>query len=197
MGLSYIFFFEEKLKKFLHRNLLHLGSDFRFEDHDIEKYRDDEPPRGFGQYLFTAVVIHHPTFTPFYYSGTTYRGMNLTQADFNQYVVGARILTRSFLSTSKSIHPVSYYLQFNTPGIVPVICIYRTMQSTSATSLSIAGLSALPIEDEVLIFPFVAFRVVKVDFASFHFPEQGAATIMFLDQITDQPSECTVLMKRF
>lgn len=122
--------------------------------------------------------------------------MNLTQADFNQYVPGARILTRSFLSTSKSIHPVSYYLQFNSPGIVPVVCIYRTaVQSSSTTSLAIAGLSALPIEDEVLIFPFVAFRVVKVDFANFHFPEQGNATIMFLDQIIDQPSKPIFLIE--
>jgi hypothetical protein len=174
---------------------LYLGSDFRFEDHDVKKYRDDEPPSGFGQYLFTAVVIHHPIFAPFYYDGTTYRGMNLSQADFDQYVPGARILTRSFLSTSKSIHPVSYYLQFDSPGIVPVVCIYRTIQLSSATSLAIAGLSAIPAEDEVLIFPFVAFRVVKVDVASFHFPEQGTAAVMFLDQITNEPSKFTIFIK--
>jgi hypothetical protein len=175
--------------------LLHLGSDFRFEDHDMKKYRDDEPPSGFGQYLFAAIVIHHPIFAPFYYGGTTYRGMNLSQADFDQYVPGARILTRSFLSTSKSIHPVSVYLQFNNPDIVPVLCIYRTTQSLPATGLAIAGLSAIPVEDEVLIFPFVAFRVVKVDFVSFHFPERGAATVMFLDQITDETSKLTIFIK--
>jgi hypothetical protein len=174
---------------------LYLGSDFRFEDHDVKKYRDDEPPSGFGQYLFAAVIIHHPIFAPFYYCGTTYRGMNLSQADFNEYVPGARILTRSFLSTSKSVHPVSVYLQFNALDIVPVICIYRTIQSLPATSLAIAKLSAIPIEDEVLIFPFVAFRVMKVDFASFYFPERGTATIMFLDQITDKPGKLLFFIK--
>ncbi len=161
----------------------------------MKKYRDDEPPNGFGQYLFAAIIIHHPTFAPFYYGGTTYRGMNLSQADFEEYVPGARILTRSFLSTSKSIHPVSVYLQFNTASIVPVICIYRTIQSLPATSLAIERLSAIPVEDEVLIFPFVAFRVMKVDFSSFYFPERGTATVMFLDQITDKPSKFIFCIK--
>jgi hypothetical protein len=161
----------------------------------MKTYRDDEPPTGYGQYLFAAVVIHHPIFTPFHFAGTTYRGMNISQADLAQYVPGARILTRSFLSTSKSIHPVSVYLQFNNPDIVPVLCIYRTTQLLPATGIDIAGLSAIPIEDEVLIFPFVAFRVVKVDLASFHIPEQGNATILFLDQVTDDSSKLIIFSK--
>jgi hypothetical protein len=161
----------------------------------VGKYRDDEPPIGVGECLFAAILIHHPFFTPFYHGGVTYRGMNVTEADLYNYAPGTRIFSRSFLSTSKSIHLVPMYLQFNNPDIIPVLCIYRTTQSLPASSLSIENLSAIPLEDEVLIFPYVAFRVVKFEFASFHFPGEGTATVVFLDQITDEPSKLIKCIK--
>jgi hypothetical protein len=169
--------------------LFHLGLDFRSKDYDVENYRDDESPTGIGECLLAAILMHHPFFIPFYYGGVTYRGMNITEADLYDYAPGTHIFSRSFLSTSKSIHLVPVYLQFNTPDIVPVVCIYRTVQSLPATSLDIANLSAINSEDEVLILPYVAFRVGKLDFASFYFPDHGTATVIFLDQITDEPSK--------
>ncbi|CAF3914347.1 unnamed protein product, partial [Rotaria sp. Silwood1] len=129
--------------------MLFAGSDFRFESNISKKYRDDEPPNGFGQYLFAAVIMNHPSIEYFRHTGITYRGMNLSSIELSQYVPDARILTRSFLSTSKCIDTAFLYLQFDNPSLRPVLCVYRINQSY--TSLAIRELSAIQGEDEVLI----------------------------------------------
>lgn len=187
--LIYAYTLETNFYRQLNRDLADKGLNFRNTDNEVGKYCDDEPPTGVSECLFAAILIHHPSFTPLYYGGVTYRGMNITQDDLYDYAPGTRIFSRSFLSTSKSIHQVTIRLQFNTPNIVPVICIYRTTRSLPATSLAIASFSAVPSEDEVLIIPYVAFRIVKHDFASFRLPDQGTATVIFLDQVTDEPSK--------
>ncbi|CAF3892123.1 unnamed protein product, partial [Rotaria sp. Silwood1] len=162
--------------------MLFAGSDFRFESNISKKYRDDEPPNGFGQYLFAAVIMNHPSIEYFRHTGITYRGMNLSSIELSQYVPDARILTRSFLSTSKCIDTAFLYLQFDNPSLRPVLCVYRINQSYA--SLAISELSAIQGEDEVLIVPFVAFRVVKVDFDSFVMSDKRKVCVVFLDEVT-------------
>ena len=159
-----------------------IGSDFRFENNILNKYRDNEPPIGFGQYLFAAVIINHPSIDQWRYTGVTYRGMNISNDELNQYTKDTRILTRSFLSTSKRIDTAFLYLQYNNPVLRPVLCVYRVIQSH--TSLNISDFSAIRGEDEVLIIPFVAFRVVKVDMNRFYVSDRCRVTVIFLDEVT-------------
>ncbi|CAF2665688.1 unnamed protein product [Rotaria sp. Silwood2] len=159
-----------------------IGSDFRFENNISKKYRDDEPPIGFGQYLFAAVIINHSSIDHWRYTGVTYRGMNISNDELNQYICDARILTRSFLSTSKRIDTAFLYLQYNNPILRPVLYVYRVTQRH--TSLTISDLSAVQGEDEVLIIPFVAFRVVKVDIDCFYVSDRCRVSVIFLDEVT-------------
>ena len=113
--------------------------------------------------------------------------MNLNQRDLDAYVTGACILTRSFLSTSKQINVAGIYLGFDNPTYRPVLFRYRVIQAR--TSLAISELSQFPEEDEVLIVPFAAFVVVKVDFDSIEFEGRGKATQVFLDEIVSSDSK--------
>ncbi|CAF1179210.1 unnamed protein product [Rotaria sordida] len=162
-------------------DLAQRGSDFRFENNISKKYQDDEPPIGFGQYLFAAVIINHPSIDYWRYTGVTYRGMNISNDELNQYIYDARILTRSFLSTSKRIDTAFLYLQYNNPILRPVLCVYRVTQRH--TSLAISDLSAIQCEDEVLIIPFVAFRVIKVDIDRFYVSDRCRVSVIFLDEV--------------
>ncbi|CAM4898306.1 unnamed protein product [Rotaria socialis] len=163
-------------------DLAQRGSDFRFENNISKKYQDNEPPLGFGQYLFAAVIINHPSIDQWRFTGVSYRGMNITNNELNQYTSDARILTRSFLSTSKRIDTAFLYLQYNNPVLRPVLCVYRVTQYY--TSLAISDFSAVQAEDEVLIIPFVAFRVVKVDIDGFYVSDGCRVSVIFLDEVT-------------
>lgn len=163
-----------------------LGSGFRFTSHVLDKYHDDEPPKGLGPFLFAAAIMHHPSLSAYYYTGTTYRGMNINQSELNQYIVGARVIINTFLSTSTTIDISDYFLNFNDSNIRPVLCVYRTVQLH--TSLDISNISAVKDEDEVLILPFTVFRVLRVDIDAFRFPD-GKASVIFLDQETDELSK--------
>ncbi|CAF1397790.1 unnamed protein product, partial [Didymodactylos carnosus] len=158
------------------------GSDFRIESNISKKYRDDEPPTGFGHYLFAAVIMNHPSIEYFRHTGTTNRGTNLSNTELAQYVPDARILTRSFLSTSKRIDAAFLYLQFDNPILRPVLCVYRIIQRHAG--LAISKLSAVQDENEVLIVPFVAFRIVKVDLNRLNISSNRKASVIFLDKIT-------------
>jgi hypothetical protein len=163
-----------------------LGSDFRFESHILDKYRDDEPPVGLGPYLFAAAIMHHPSLVSEYYMGTTYRGMSISQDALNEYIAGARVITNTCLSTSITIDMSDKFMNFVDPTVRPILCVYRTTQPH--TSLSIRNMSAVKDEDEVLILPFAVFRVQRVDINAFRFPD-GKATVIFLDQEADESSK--------
>ncbi|CAF1179213.1 unnamed protein product, partial [Rotaria sordida] len=73
----------------LNEDLANCGSDFRFEISfamSTTVYRDNDPPKGFGQYIFVAILSHHPQLQQYrHYIGTTYRGMNVKNSDLDQY----------------------------------------------------------------------------------------------------------------
>ncbi len=128
------------------------------------------------------MIINHPSIDHWRYIGVTYRGMNINNDELNEYICDARVLTRSFLSTSKCIDTAFLYLQYNSPVLRPVLCVYRVTQHH--TSIAIGDLSAVQGEDEVLIIPFVAFRVVKVDIDRFYVSDCCRVSVIFLDEVT-------------
>ncbi|CAF4734403.1 unnamed protein product [Rotaria sp. Silwood2] len=156
----------QKFSLRLNKDLAKLGSDFRFRN--TESYRDNEPPKSLGQYLFATIFINHPKFEEFQHSGVTYRGMTIKQNDFEQYSSGSWMMTRSFLSTSKcrevaSVYATGYSRQSFRDGhrlALPVICIYHTKNPRS--SLDVSKESLYPDEKEVLIIPFVVFKVRSI-----------------------------------
>jgi hypothetical protein len=127
-----------------------------------DRQHDDEIPLNMGEYIFTACLIHHPSVDVYYGScWKTYRGMNVTQSELEQYVPGARILIRSFLSTSRNTSVASIYFDFTREEKIPVLCIYSITQSR--TALNVSTISEFPEEEEVLIRPFAVFCVKKVE----------------------------------
>ncbi|CAF1594474.1 unnamed protein product, partial [Didymodactylos carnosus] len=54
-----------------------------------------------GRAYILGIITHHPYFARFNFTGESYRGMKLDEYDLQQYVIGSRIMTKTFLSTSK------------------------------------------------------------------------------------------------
>jgi hypothetical protein len=156
----------------INRDLAKLGSDFRFESSLALRrfgYQDDEAPQGMGQHIFAAILIHHPHLQPYHHAGRTFRGMNITSDDLNFYVLDMIVMTRSLLSTSKERQIAELYLNhIDRESNLPVICIYKVINPQS--SLNIRQLSKFEYEEEVLIFPFIIFRVtaIRKDLADTH-----------------------------
>ncbi|CAF4824290.1 unnamed protein product [Rotaria sp. Silwood1] len=73
----------------LNEDLANGGSDFRFEISfamSTTVYCDNDPPKGFGQYIFVAILSHHPQLQQYrHYIGTTYRGVNVKDSYLDQY----------------------------------------------------------------------------------------------------------------
>jgi hypothetical protein len=159
-----------------------VGSTFRFESQISDRSKDDQAPLNLGEYIFTACVIHHPSVEHFYHPNcTTYRGMNLNGGELEQYVPGARILVRSFLSTSKRVNVAKFYFNLITGENIPVLCIYHITQSR--TAMFIPEISQLDEEEEVLIRPFAVFCVIKVEKANLEHDKQGRVMQIFLEEL--------------
>ncbi|CAF4933285.1 unnamed protein product, partial [Rotaria sp. Silwood1] len=97
----------------INRDLAKLGSDFRFESARALLqlgHRDDEPPKDMGPHILAAILIYHPSLQPYYHTGKTFRGMNITSNDLECYVIGKIFMTRSFLSTTKNRQVAELFL---------------------------------------------------------------------------------------
>jgi hypothetical protein len=98
-----------------------------------------------------------------------YRGMLMTREDLYKYVVGSQVLNTAFLSTSKTRLVAEIFAGINEyqtspthdPRQVNVLCSYKIRNSK--TAYDIEQLSNIGAESEVLIFPFSAFRVARVE----------------------------------
>lgn len=160
---------EQCFSQRLNADLALLGSDFRFQSshvkqrarENISSHRDNEAPKGAGQYIYAAIIMNHPVLEQYYCTGQTFRGMNITGKDLGSYVVGSIVLTRSFLSTSKRRDVAEMFLNFNDPMVhSPVLCIYNVKNLSS--SLDIESISKFKDEKEAIIVPFTAFRIIKL-----------------------------------
>jgi hypothetical protein len=166
------------------RVCVYIGSDFRFENILSVNHRDDEPPKGLGQYLFASVVVNHASLAPYWYTGKIYRGMYMTSTDLIEYVPGARILTRSFLSSSTCANVAAFFLDSNVFDAQPVLLVYQVKQKH--TCLAAWHLSSFPEEQETLITPFVAFKVERVAVDALDLAGGRKATQIFMIEITSE-----------
>ncbi|CAF4973810.1 unnamed protein product [Rotaria sp. Silwood1] len=118
-----------------------------------------------------SIFIYHPDLRSLSYTGTTYRGMILSQHDLSIYNVGKRLLNKSFLSTSLARHIAELFagagnsksmrrnlnhelIQYMT------LCIYNIRNPD--TALQIGTISEVPLEQEVLIMPLCAFQIKSI-----------------------------------
>ncbi|UJR20539.1 hypothetical protein I4U23_023666 [Adineta vaga] len=175
----------------LNYDLAKHGSNFRFlsiQNLFDSGYSDNEAPKRLGQYIFTALVINHSSFEKYQRTGLSYRGMSLTQSEIDQYKNGDIIMTRSFLSTSKTQQTADLFLSPShehkqdpsenkaDEQKYPVLCVYDVVNSRS--SLNLEPLSHFD-EQEVLISPFVVFCVKKPADTSLYLdkPKDGVTLI--------------------
>jgi len=103
------------------------------------------------------------------FTGDVYRGMTLKREELERYVVNSRILNTTFLSTSEEcliaeifagIHPDDPPTEDN-PTEMKILCKYTIRNK--GTAYNIRDISLFDTEKEVLIFPFSAFRVSRVN----------------------------------
>jgi hypothetical protein len=112
---------------------------------------------------YTGIIVKNPAFEPYRYSGETYRGMQITQLDYQQYQVGVALSNKSFQSTSKSWKIAKDFAcpQKPTPGRLSVVVIFTIVDRRSA--LSIETISEFQNEAEVLIVPGTLFIVKHIN----------------------------------
>jgi hypothetical protein len=112
---------------------------------------------------YTGMIMRNPAFKNYYFRGTTYRGMQVTSSQIEQYEVGVALANKAFQSTSRS---KAFALTFACPeerkhGTKPVIIIYTILDPKSA--LNIESLSEYPEEEEVLLVPGTLFITDSVN----------------------------------
>jgi hypothetical protein len=155
--------------KYVNQYLAKDGIEF-FEPNAVDIHADYQTVKCFLQLV--AIMMHHDRFYQYRFCGTTYRGMLLTQGDLDKYVVGSKILTKSFLSTSKDRELASIFgglgqehvlktTSENKPIQLATLCLY--VIRNRITALNIESISELEAgEKEVLILPFAPFQVKHV-----------------------------------
>ncbi len=149
------------------------GSDFRFKISSAminTVYRDNDPPKDFGEYIFAAILSHHSKLKQFrHYIGMTYRGVNMKKSDLDEYEEGKFILTRTFLSSSTDQTVALSFLSddhsLGSNSNYPVICIYHIRNPD--TAIDVHTISAYPNENEILIIPFTTFEIISIN-KNFH-----------------------------
>ncbi|CAF0914946.1 unnamed protein product [Adineta ricciae] len=119
-------------------------------------------PQNLSLAYFIGIIARHPHFNSLSYLGTTYRGMMLTENDVTLYKRGTRILTKTFASTSKRLSVATGFHgnKRDTSSRMSTLCIYEIRNPR--TALYIANTSLYPDEEEVLVLPYSAFKIIDV-----------------------------------
>lgn len=111
---------------------------------------------------YIGIVARHPRFETLSHIGKVYRGMMITENDLKQYEIGTRILTKTFSSSSKQYDKALDFLSDNrrAMGKLSTICIYEIRNKR--TALDIENISVFPDEEEVLVLPYSAFKIIDI-----------------------------------
>ncbi|CAF1226052.1 unnamed protein product [Adineta steineri] len=111
---------------------------------------------------YIGIIARHPKFEILSYTGMTYRGMMITEDDIKQYQIGSRILTKTFSSTSKQYNIALRFLNnnHNANDRLSTICVYHIRNQR--TALDIENISLFRDEQEVLILPYSAFKIIDI-----------------------------------
>ncbi|CAF4808793.1 unnamed protein product [Rotaria sp. Silwood1] len=134
----------------------------------IKEYFDKAINEKDPTYLLTAkigiigIIACHPKFETLSYIGKVFRGMMITANDVKKYKVGSRILTKTFSSTSKERKLASTFHKKNadTDDRLSTLCIYEIRNQR--TALDIQHISLFQYEEEVLILPYSAFKIIDI-----------------------------------
>lgn len=110
---------------------------------------------------FASILIFHPVFKPYAYQGETHRGMTMSSADLNQYVVNSLFMNKTFLSSSTDPSQAEWFAGLSkSESDISVICKYTI--KNIGTALRIEDLSEFKQEREILILPYAIFKVKAI-----------------------------------
>ncbi|CAF4863782.1 unnamed protein product [Rotaria sp. Silwood1] len=119
---------------------------------------------------FAGMLCRNSFPEPYRYQGQTYRGMRINKKDLRAYKIGIAIVNKAFLSTSKNRSIAEIFSGWNDDltdrSTFPVLCIYKIIDRQS--SIDLEEVSEFPDEEEVLIMPSTAFRVINIQKHSHH-----------------------------
>jgi hypothetical protein len=108
-----------------------------------------------------SIMIFHPVFQNFSFTGETYRGMNISLEDLNEYVVDSVFMNKTFLSTSKAkTRAESFAAQKKSSKGFKVICKYLIKHA--GTAIAVENMSEFSFEQEVIILPYASFKVKRI-----------------------------------
>ncbi|CAF1496566.1 unnamed protein product [Rotaria sp. Silwood1] len=108
-----------------------------------------------------SIMLFHPVFQSFSFTGETYRGMIMSLEDLQDYVVDSVFMNKTFLSTSKErTRAESFAISDGSSTVFEVICKYSIKHT--GTALAIENISEYPAEKEVLILPYASFKVKSI-----------------------------------
>jgi hypothetical protein len=117
-----------------------------------------------GTKLITNILLHHPEFQKLSFKGKIYRGIVIPKNALDHYKVGSCIITTTYLSTSKNPEVAEIFCDKGliNPAIHSFFCIYEIIND-NRTALDISKISEFGDEDEVLILPYSAFLITKIE----------------------------------
>lgn len=111
-----------------------------------------------------SIMLFHPVFESCSFTGETYRGMNMSSNDLQEYVVHSIFMNKTFLSTSKERSQAQLFIPNKKSDQSSkkhrVLCIYHIKHNS--TALAIEHISLYPTEKEVLILPYASFKVKSI-----------------------------------
>ena len=111
-----------------------------------------------------GLFIYRSELQLYSFSGTVFRGMNISEEEFGKHVVGSRRMNTSFLSASKQQEVAKIFLASERNG--QSIGVFYTFVihniNHRRTAIDISSISRFTEEQEVLILPFSAFRVMSI-----------------------------------
>ncbi|CAF1154380.1 unnamed protein product [Rotaria sp. Silwood1] len=117
-----------------------------------------------GTKSITNILLHHSTFQQFSFKGEVYRGIVVPKNILDHYKVGSCIITTTFLSTSKNPAVAQVFCDKGSVNSTAhsFFCIYEILDN-NRTALDISKISEFEDEDEVLILPYSAFLITKIE----------------------------------
>ena len=111
---------------------------------------------------FVALFIYREELRRYLFAGTVFRGMMVTAADLDKYVVGSRLMNTTFLSTSSDRSVAEMFFGENKEDLA-VLCTFIVRKNNGRrTAISIKEMSNFLVENEVLLMPFSPFYVRSV-----------------------------------
>ncbi|CAF2630873.1 unnamed protein product [Rotaria sp. Silwood2] len=117
-----------------------------------------------GTKSITNILLHHPKFQKVSFKGEVYRGIVVPKNTLDHYKVGSYIITTTFLSTSKDPAVAQAFCDKGSanPTMHSFFCIYEILND-NRSGLDISKISEFEDENEVLILPYSAFLITKIE----------------------------------